>query len=192
MFQDFVNLGGQSPMGRRARLRNPILNPVRKVTGGMGGARLASTQFALGAGGGGGGGGFWHGGGGGYYPYYSISYPYYYPTYGYYPYLYPYAYSPYYYGYGYNYPYSYGYTYPAQTYTQTVPSSCCYDVDTGSLYCPGSEYDGAPALAGDAAVPGPTDVLRDLASPWSSAVVLELPIRGRPSLVANRSRLRRR
>lgn len=149
MFLDFVNLGGVSPTGRRSRLRNP----VRKVAGGMGGARLATGFFQRGAapagvtphggggGGGGGGGKHWHGGGGGgFWPYYGINYPYYYPSYGYYPYLYPYAYSPSYYGYG------YGYTAPQQ-YTETVPSSCCYNTETGSLYCPGSEYDGAPAYA---------------------------------------------
>jgi hypothetical protein len=82
----------------------------------------------------GGGGGWWGGGGWGW-PYYTAAYsPYYYPAYGYYPYNYPYAYSPAYYGY-------------QQTYSQTVPSSCCYNVETGSLYCPGSEYDGAPAFA---------------------------------------------
>lgn len=135
----FVDLGGVSPMGPRARSR--LRNPVRKVAGGMGGARLAGGFFQRGGGGGGGGGGHHHGhhgghGGGGFYPYYPIYYPYYYPSYGYYPYLYPYAWSS---------PYYSGYQYP--TYSETVPSSCCYNTETGSLYCPGSQYDGAPAFA---------------------------------------------
>lgn len=149
----FVDLGGVSPMGARARtawrsrLRSTTSNPVTKVAGGMGGARLAGGTFQRGAapmrgggrGGRGGRGGGGHGrhrrhGGGGYYPFY----PYYYPYYSLYP----------YYGYGYGYPsygYGYGYQQPAQR--ETVPSACCYNVDTGSLYCPGSEYDGAPAFA---------------------------------------------
>lgn len=125
----FVDLGGVSPMGTRARLnwrgRLRHENPVTKVTGGMGGARLAGGFFQSGAGGGRGGRRH-HGHHGrrhrGFFPYY----PYY---------LYPYAYT---------YPY-YGYDQPTQR--ETVPSACCYNVETGSLYCPGSEYDGAPAFA---------------------------------------------
>lgn len=164
----YVDLGGVSPMGERARRRwrqrlRPVENPVRKVSGRMGGARLAGGSFQRGAAprgrgrpgpgrrGGRGGRGrgrhrgrhrhgskfFFFGGG---YPYY---YPYYYP-YSLYPYYYGYPY-----GYGYGYPaYGYGYGYPTYpTYEETVPSSCCYNVRTGSLYCPGSEYDGAPAYA---------------------------------------------
>jgi hypothetical protein len=128
----FVNLGGVSPMGSCARLnwrrRLRHENPVTKVTGGMGGARLADGFFQRGAAAG-------HRRRrhrrrrGGFYPYYG--YPSYYPYY-----LYPYAYT---------YPYDYGYQQP--TARETVPSACCYNVETGSLYCPGSEYDGAPAFA---------------------------------------------
>lgn len=134
-----IDLGGVSPMGSRARLnwhrRLRHENPVTKVTGGMGGARLASGFFQRGAAAGGGG----HPQrrhrrhGGGFYPYYP-----YYPSY-YYPYCaYPYAYT---------YPYGYGYGYQQPTARETVPSACCYNVETGSLYCPGSQYDGAPAFA---------------------------------------------
>lgn len=142
----FIDLGGVSPMGKRSRLnrrrRLRSENPVTKVSGGMGGARLAGGFFQSGAApaGGGGAGGHGgrrhHGGGhrGGYYPYYP-----YYPYYGY-GYGYPYGY-----GYAYGYGYPYGYQQPTEQ--ETVPSACCYNVDTGSLYCPGSEYDGAPAFA---------------------------------------------
>lgn len=135
----FVDLGGVSPMGTRGRLnwrrRLRTDNPVTKVSGGMGGARMAGGSFQRGAapgpGGMGGRGGHRRHGHrrrhGGFYPYY---YPSYYPYY-----LYPYAYT---------YPY-YGYEQPTQR--ETVPSACCYNVETGSLYCPGSEYDGAPAFA---------------------------------------------
>jgi hypothetical protein len=138
-----VDLGGVNPMTARARRRwrARLRNPVRKVSGGMGGARLATGFFESGAAPSGGGGGAWGGGGkhhhkhhGGFYPYYPISYPYYYPSAYYYPY-YPYTWSRPYYGYA------------APTYRETVPSSCCYNVETGSLYCPGSQYDGAPAYA---------------------------------------------
>lgn len=135
-----IDLGGVSPMGKRSslhwrrRLRSD--NPVTKVSGGMGGARLAGGFFQSGAAparGGGGHGGRRHGGHGrhrgGFYPFY--------PYYGY---GYPYGY-----GYGYGYPYGYGYQQPTER--ETVPSACCYNVETGSLYCPGSEYDGAPAFA---------------------------------------------
>ena len=144
----FVNLGGVSPIGPRARrrLRGPTANPVTKVSGGMGGARLAGGTFQRGAaparaggfhggrGGRGRGGGGHHRHrrhhGGGFYPYYPSFYPYY---------LYPYGY-----GYG---GYGYGYDGYQQTERETVPSACCYNVQTGSLYCPGSQYDGAPAFA---------------------------------------------
>lgn len=145
----FINLGGVSPIGPRARrrLRSPVTNPVTKVSGGMGGARLAGGTFQRGAAPGRGGGfrgGFGRGRGrggrghrgrrrhrgGGFFPYY---YPYYYPYYSLYP----------YYGYGYG---GGGYGYQQQE-RETVPSACCYNVQTGSLYCPGSEYDGAPAFA---------------------------------------------
>lgn len=145
----FVNLGGVSPIGPRARrrLRSPVANPVTKVSGGMGGARLAGGTFQRGAApgrggrGGGGRGGRGRGGrggrghhrrrhhGGGFFPYYPSYYPYYS--------LYPY------YGYGYGYDGYDGY----QQERETVPSACCYNVETGSLYCPGSQYDGAPAFA---------------------------------------------
>jgi hypothetical protein len=138
-----INLGGASPMGTRARgrWRARMRNVVRKVPTFGGGARLASGSFQRG----GGGGGRRHPGRhrhGGFVPtYYSWNYPYYYPYYTYYPYLYPYAwYQPYYY------PTSYP-TYSAPSYTETVPASCCYDQQSGTLYCPGSQYDGAPAYA---------------------------------------------
>lgn len=143
---DSVDLGGVNPMGARARKRwrARLRNPVRKVSSGMGGARLATGFFDSGAAPSGGGGSWSGGGGGGYhhkrhggfYPYYPIYYPYYYPSAYYYPYAYPYTWS---------YPYYYGARQPA--YRETVPSSCCYNTETGTLYCPGSQYDGAPAYA---------------------------------------------
>lgn len=140
MFPNTVNLGGTSPRARRSRTR---LNPVYKIDE-EGQPQLVSGPVAHagytwpgGSGWWGGGGGWWGGG----WPYYGIRRPYYAPAVGYYPYAYPYSYSPSYYGYG------SGYTYPTQTYSETVPSSCCYNVETGTLYCPGSQYDGAPAYA---------------------------------------------
>lgn len=60
------------------------------------------------------------------------------------------GFSPYY-SYGYGYPWWY-YGYPYDGYGEgdtgdQIPETCCFDEVKQTLYCPGTEYDGAPAFA---------------------------------------------
>lgn len=70
----------------------------------------------------------------------------------YYPAYYGYATPWWGYPYGYWWPSYYGYGYGYEQQAKEVPETCCFDAEKGTLFCPGTEYDGAPAFAKDTTI----------------------------------------